>query len=84
MRADMEHQLYECEVCNQKSLMHVDDEGSLGGLGMSWDHYICKVCLSEKDVTKKWNTKTTTWVERKEYVVRTDEEARDCYRSNRI
>lgn len=83
MRGDMEHQLYECEVCNQKALMHVDDEGSLGGLGMSWDHYICKVCLSEKDVTKKWYTGTTTWVKRNEFVARTDEEARELYRSFR-
>lgn len=80
----MENQLDECKVCNQKALMHVDDEGSLGGFGMSWDHYICKVCLSEKDVIKKWNTETTTWVGRDAFVVRTDEEALEHYRSNHM
>ncbi|MFN6684601.1 hypothetical protein ACK4CS_00055 [Enterococcus gallinarum] len=79
----MERQLYECKVCKQKALMCVDDNGSFGGIGVSWDHYICKVCLSEKDVSKKWDTETTTWVKRNEFVFRTDEEARELYRSFR-
>lgn len=77
----MENQLHECKFCNQKTLMHVDDEGSFGGMGVSWDHYICKVCLSEKDVISRGNEEKVTWTNRNKYIVRSETEARNFYRS---
>lgn len=78
----LERQLLECKFCNQKALMHVDDEGSFGGMGMPWDHYICKVCFSEKDVSVKCDTEIIKWTKRHEFVVRTDDDAREFYRSS--
>lgn len=78
----MERQLLECKFCNQKALIHVDDEGSFGGMGVSWDHYICKVCLSEKDVSVKWDTEIIKWTKRDQFMVRTDDDAREFYHSS--
>ncbi|BDQ54953.1 hypothetical protein EfsSVR2330_24640 [Enterococcus faecalis] len=69
-----------CKVCTQNTLMHIDDEGGLGGASSySWDHYICRTCLSEKDVIHNGEEETVKWIKRKAYIVRSENEMREIY-----
>lgn len=67
----------ECDNCHQKSMISVDDAGSLGCTG--WTHYICSVCLSELDITIEGNITNTRFTEKNEFIKRTKEELENYY-----
>lgn len=65
-----------CETC-QSEMCCVDDARFEGGSG--FDFYICPVCLSELTITTNGNTRSTTFVTNRNYLVRTKDEVKTIY-----
>lgn len=70
----------QCKYCGQHMLLRVDDEGGIGGV--DWNHYVCKVCLSELDTAVHGNKETITWTKNNSFIARDDKEAREWYRKS--
>lgn len=63
-----------CRGCGQPTLIHVDDEGGIGGA--RWDMYACSICLTTVSVL--YNQET--WEFRNLFIERDEETLRKEYR----
>lgn len=70
-----------CKKCGTETMVCVNDAVALGN---TWEMYMCKICLTELQVTTTTTERThdaevnikEQWKYKQEYIVRTDEEVK--------